>query len=135
MQIPSKNKNKFIFPFPHIHTQLILDKMGLNCADPLESRFFSLINTANVFSLSYDYLSDIFFSLANFIHTHIFDCMRISASNPSVVQRSTVLICMHCFMSSYIHLKIHLGDIFIPVYRELSHSFILLYNSHCLNIP
>jgi len=47
-----------------------LSNTSLNCAGPLIHRFFFSINTVytvNVFSLPYDFLNNIFFSLADYI--------------------------------------------------------------------
>lgn len=46
--------------------QLTLNSMGFDCAGPL-TRGCSATNAVDVFSLSYDFLHDIFFPLADFI--------------------------------------------------------------------
>ena len=51
--------------------------MGSNCTGPLTHRLFPM-NTINVFSFPYDFLSDIFFSLASFfiVRTQIYNAYK-----------------------------------------------------------
>ena len=48
------------------HTQVAFEQHGFELVGPFISRFFS-INTVNVFSLPYNFLNNIFFSVAYFI--------------------------------------------------------------------